>query len=127
MSAVLTKRQREVLSFVEEFLSKNGYCPSLEEIARGVGLSSIATVHVHLRHLEEKKALRRVLGPRITLTGNLDPANAVMKSTPDRIHAAFRTIYEEVGNPYFVNAGCEIPVETPIENLRAVCEPIEAQ
>jgi len=59
MAAVLTKRQREVLSFVEEFLSRNGYSPSLEEIGRGVGLSSLATVHVHLRHLEEKKAIRR--------------------------------------------------------------------
>jgi uroporphyrinogen-III decarboxylase len=26
-----------------------------------------------------------------------------------------------------VNAGCEIPAETPPENLRAVCEPIEAK
>jgi uroporphyrinogen decarboxylase len=50
-----------------------------------------------------------------------------MKSTPERIQAAFRGIYEEVGNPYFVNAGCEIPAETPPENLRAVCEPIEAK
>jgi uroporphyrinogen decarboxylase len=49
------------------------------------------------------------------------------KYTSERIQAAFRGIYEEVGNPYFVNAGCEIPAETPPENLRAVCEPIEAR
>jgi MtaA/CmuA family methyltransferase len=70
---------------------------------------------------------RRILRRKVTLTGNLDPVNAVMKSTPEKIHAAFRQIYEQVGNPYFVNAGCEIPADTPVENLRAVCEPIEAK
>ena len=75
----------------------------------------------------DMKRARRILGPKVTLTGNLDPVSAVMKSTPEKIHAAFRGIYEEVGNPYFVNAGCEIPAETPSENLRAVCEPIEAK
>jgi repressor LexA len=59
MTATLTKRQREILNFIEEFVGGNGYAPSLEEIAHGVGLSSIATVHAHLRHLEEKKAIRR--------------------------------------------------------------------
>ncbi|MDA0989982.1 MAG: hypothetical protein O3A51_04445 [Verrucomicrobia bacterium] len=32
--------------------------------------------------------------------------------------------YEESGNPYMVNAGCEIPSGTPAENLRALCEPV---
>jgi len=31
-----------------------------------------------------------------------------------------------VGNPYFVNAGCEIPAGTPVENLKALCKPIPA-
>ena len=74
----------------------------------------------------DMEAARRVLGPRVTLTGNLDPVNAVMKSTPDRIRKGFQEIYNKVGNPYFVNAGCEIPVDTPPENLRALCEPIRA-
>lgn len=67
---------------------------------------------------------RRLLGMKVTLTGNLDPVNAVMKSTPDKIREALRVVYRKVGNPYFVNAGCEIPMETPPENLRALCEPI---
>jgi MtaA/CmuA family methyltransferase len=67
---------------------------------------------------------RRVLGPRVTLTGNLDPVRDVMNSTPDRIRAGFRDLYQKVGPPYFVNAGCEIPQDTPVENLEALCEPI---
>ena len=67
---------------------------------------------------------REILGTNVTLAGNPDPVHEIMYSTPENIKRRFREIYEEVGNPYLVNAGCEIPVGTPIENLRAVCEPI---
>ncbi|MFW6303211.1 MAG: transcriptional repressor LexA [Candidatus Sumerlaeota bacterium] len=60
MAQYLTKRQREMLDFLERFIRENGYSPSLEEICEGVGLSSIATVHVHLRNLEAKKMIRRL-------------------------------------------------------------------
>ncbi len=60
MAQYLTKRQRELLNFLDGFIRENGYSPSLEEICDGVGLSSIATVHVHLRNLESKKMIRRL-------------------------------------------------------------------
>ncbi len=59
MAGYLTKRQRQMLTFIEGFIEENGYSPSLEEIAQGMGLSSLATVHVHLRNLEGKKLIRR--------------------------------------------------------------------
>lgn len=64
---------------------------------------------------------RRILGPRAVLCGNLDPVSAVMNSTPERIAEEVRGVYEMVGNPYMVGAGCEIPRDTPEENLRALC------
>jgi len=69
---------------------------------------------------------RKILGPKVTIAGNLDPVEDILRSTPEKIHERFKQIYNQVGNPYFVNAGCEIPRGTPAENLRAVCEPIEA-
>jgi MtaA/CmuA family methyltransferase len=69
---------------------------------------------------------RKILGSKVTIAGNLDPVNDVMRSTPEKIHQSFRDIYNEIGNPYFVNAGCEIPPGTPIENFKALCKPIEA-
>jgi repressor LexA len=48
-----------MLDFIEKFIEENDYSPSLEEIAAGTGLSSLATVHVHLRNLETKKRIRR--------------------------------------------------------------------
>jgi repressor LexA len=55
----LTKRQREILDYVESFLENYGYSPSFEEIARFFGYSSLATVHEHLSNLERKGFLRK--------------------------------------------------------------------
>jgi repressor LexA len=55
----LTKRQKEVLDFISRFLQENGYSPSYEEIAKGLTLASLATVHKHLQALEVKGYLRR--------------------------------------------------------------------
>ena len=67
---------------------------------------------------------RKLLGPTVTLGGNLNPVSEVLHSTPERIYRELQKIYEEVGNPYLVNAGCEVPVDTPLENLKALCRPI---
>jgi repressor LexA len=55
----LTRRQRQVLDVIREFLDRNGYSPSLEEIGRELGLSSVATVHKHVSHLVQKGFVRR--------------------------------------------------------------------
>jgi repressor LexA len=55
----LTKRQKQVLDFIAGFVDENGYCPSYEEIAGGLGLASLATVHKHISVLETKNYLKR--------------------------------------------------------------------
>ena len=55
----LTKRQREILDYLNEFIEHHGYAPSLEEIGRRFGLSSLATVHKHLTNLQEKGFIKR--------------------------------------------------------------------
>ena len=55
----LTKRQREILDYLNEFIAKHGYAPSLEEIGQQFGLSSLATVHKHLTNLQDKGFIRR--------------------------------------------------------------------
>src|SRR5437868_15537196 len=55
----LTKRQKEFLDFLAGFLEKNGYCPSYEEIADGMSLASLATVHKHILALTSKQYLKR--------------------------------------------------------------------
>lgn len=55
----LTKRQKEFLEFLAGFLDKRGYSPSYEEIAEGLSLASLATVHKHILALESKHYLKR--------------------------------------------------------------------
>jgi len=55
----LTRRQKQVLDFIAGFIDENGYSPSYEEIARGLSLASLATVHKHISALETKHYLKR--------------------------------------------------------------------
>ncbi|HZL25065.1 MAG TPA: transcriptional repressor LexA [Acidobacteriaceae bacterium] len=55
----ITRRQKEVIDFLSSFTNKNGYSPSYEEIAAGLGLSSLATVHKHVTNLANKGMLQR--------------------------------------------------------------------
>jgi repressor LexA len=56
----LTKRQKEVLDFIADFVEENGYSPSYEELAQGLHLASLATVHKHIQALESRNYLRRL-------------------------------------------------------------------
>ncbi|WP_158749986.1 transcriptional repressor LexA [Acidobacterium sp. S8] len=55
----VTRRQKEVLDFISGFVQRNGYSPSFEEIARGLDLKSLATVHKHITNLQNKGLLQR--------------------------------------------------------------------
>jgi repressor LexA len=55
----LTKRQKEFLEFLSTFVQQRGYSPSYEEIAEGLNLASLATVHKHIQALESKQYLKR--------------------------------------------------------------------
>lgn len=59
MAVVLYQRQRDLLEFVQSFIKDHGYSPTLEEMAKALGLSSLATVHEHLKSLETKGVIRR--------------------------------------------------------------------
>src|SRR2546425_3467493 len=55
----ITRRQRQVYDYISDFVQRNGYSPSFEEIGEGIGLSSLATVHKHISNLEKKGLLTR--------------------------------------------------------------------
>lgn len=55
----LTRRQKEVLDFIVDFVEEHGYSPSYEELASGLNLASVATVHKHIQALSSRGYLRR--------------------------------------------------------------------
>jgi len=62
MPVTLYKRQRQIVDFIAQYTQKNGYSPTLKEIADCIGVSSLATVHEHLNALVKKRVLRKFEG-----------------------------------------------------------------
>lgn len=62
MAVTLYRRQRQIVDFLGQFIQKNGYSPTLSEIAVAIGVSSLATVHEHLQALIKKKVIRKYEG-----------------------------------------------------------------
>lgn len=54
-----TKKQRELLSFIEQFISEHGYSPSYREIMSGLNYTSVATVALHINNLIKRGHLRK--------------------------------------------------------------------
>lgn len=61
-TATLTKRQKELLDFLDNYIHRHGFAPTLDETGKHFGLTSLATVHKHLTNLERKGLIRRRSG-----------------------------------------------------------------
>ena len=112
----LTRRQREMYDFLCHFTDTHGYSPSFEEIAEGMGLSSLATVHKHVGNLEEKGLLKRhynrarsieVLRPKGQLKKSFAAAAAATASAglPFLGRIAAGRLTEAVENPETISLG----------------------
>jgi len=62
MAVTLYKRQRQIVDFISQFIQKNGFSPTLSEIAGAIGVSSLATVHEHLQALAKKGIIKKYEG-----------------------------------------------------------------
>ena len=54
----LTVKQTEVLNFIKKYTAMHGYPPAIREICTGLGLSSPATVHAHIKKLESAGVIK---------------------------------------------------------------------
>lgn len=62
MPVVIYKRQKQILDFINQYIQKNGYAPTLQQIADAIGVSSLATVHEHLASMAKKKLIKKYEG-----------------------------------------------------------------
>lgn len=88
------------------------------------GLASLDLDVIDVDHMVDLTKVREALGRRIAIGGNLDPVADILRGTPGSIRAKLEDCYHAAGNPFLANAGCEIPSMTPVENLKALCEPL---
>ncbi|NCN45008.1 MAG: repressor LexA [Candidatus Pacebacteria bacterium CG_4_9_14_0_2_um_filter_36_8] len=59
MAVTLYKRQRQIVDYIAQYIQKNGFSPTLKEIAGSIQVSSLATVHEHLQALERKNVIKK--------------------------------------------------------------------
>lgn len=62
MPVTLYKRQRQIVDFIAQYIQKQGYSPTLQDIADAIGVSSLATIHEHLQALVKKGVIRKYEG-----------------------------------------------------------------
>jgi MtaA/CmuA family methyltransferase len=90
-------------------------------------LPLIKDLHVDILdvdHLVDIATAREIMDNAIVLAGNLDPVADLLQGTPEAIREQVNEVYDRTGNPMIATAGCEIPRDTPLENLLALCEPV---
>lgn len=59
MYKTLTKRQKEILDYIDRYSEMKGYAPSLEEVKHQFKLKAVSTVHEHIENLKKKGYLKK--------------------------------------------------------------------
>lgn len=94
----LTKRQKEILDFLSDFIERNGYSPSMEEIAEHFHFASLNAVFKHLEALERRGHLHRDSN-RARAIQLSSTADAGVQSVPLLGYVAAGRPIEAVANP----------------------------
>ena len=95
-------------------------CGNTTSIVEGMG--RLGCDIVDLDYFTPVAAAREAMGPEAAILGNLDPVRAVRNSTPAAIAAALHACHQQAGNRFVVGAGCEVPRDTPLENVQALVD-----
>lgn len=83
-----SNKQEEILQYIDQFVTENGYPPSVREIGAAVGLRSTASVSYHLNHLQAKGLVtyeagkKRALSVPNTKTGQIPIIDVVTAGIP---------------------------------------------
>ncbi len=86
MTAVLYRRERELLNYMMQFQEQHGYSPTLREMADAMGRNSVSTIHALIRSLVDKGYIQKVEGNSRTLKIlKRDNIGLLMGSTPKAI------------------------------------------
>lgn len=131
----LTRRQKQVLDLLTEFINENGFSPSFEEIARGLKsrkfggrkLTSLATVHKHLATLEKKGFIRRGHNQSrsievVAIPGSVPFAKTALRSVGQKASGAYAAVGSAAAGVALDLASLEFPLLGRI----AAGQPVEA-
>ncbi len=95
-------------------------CGNTRRILEGIG--KLGCDIVDLDSLAPISEARAKMGANQVLLGNLNPVTVVRGGTPETVTEAVAECHSQAGARFIVGAGCEIPRDTPPENLRALAD-----
>lgn len=93
-------------------------CGNTRRILAGMG--RLGCEIVDLDYMVPPAQARQAMGPEQVLLGNIDPVSVLRDGTPESVTEAIAECHRQAGPRYVVGAGCEIPRDTPAENVRAL-------
>jgi MtaA/CmuA family methyltransferase len=94
-------------------------CGNTRRILEGMG--KLGCEIVDLDSMAPISEARQQMGPKTILLGNLNPVAVLRNGDAAGVTAAIAECHRQAGAPFIVGAGCEVPRDTPAENLRALC------
>jgi MtaA/CmuA family methyltransferase len=94
-------------------------CGNTRRILEGMG--KLGCDIVDLDSMAPIADARQKMGPKMILLGNLNPVAVLRNGDPAGVTAAIAECHRQAGAPFIVGAGCEVPRDTPPENLHALC------
>jgi MtaA/CmuA family methyltransferase len=95
-------------------------CGNTRRILAGIGRLGCEIVDID--YMVPLAQAREQMGPGQTLLGNIDPVRALHDGTPESVTEAIAECHRQAGPRYIVGAGCEVPRDTPPENVRALAQ-----
>jgi MtaA/CmuA family methyltransferase len=94
-------------------------CGNTRRILEGMG--RLGCEIVDLDSMAPISEARQKMGANTVLLGNLNPVTVLRNGDPAGVTAAIAECHRQAGTPFIVGAGCEVPRDTPAENLHALC------
>ena len=93
-------------------------CGNTNRILTGMGSLGCEIVDIDSK-VSLAKA-REAMGSDQVFSGNIDPVKTLRNGTPVSVAAAITQCHAEAGRRYIIAAGCEVPRDTPPDNVRAM-------
>jgi len=100
-------------------------CGNTQAIVGGMG--RLGCEIVDLDYFTPVDMAREAMGPDQVLLGNIDPVRSLRNGTPEAVTADIARCHQQAGARYIVGAGCEVPRDTPLANVRALTQYALAQ
>ena len=95
-------------------------CGRIDQLLDGINTLDLEIVDVDF--LTNLQRARDELTSDVAILGNIEPVRYLLESTPNEVYQAIAECHRIVGDKYVVGPGCEVPAQSPYENVRAMIQ-----